>query len=224
MSDGWFDRSYRSGETPPAELDARVLAAARRATRRWTLPVIAAGAFTIVAAAVLGLLITGHALYVPPGEVSHPDATGNQPEFQVDVVRPPIESDATLPTAPYDRREPGATSLPNLRTEFEDDMEPAAKSPELDCKRTALIGPLGGAGRRDLVQVCAGDSVSYIEIVWDGDPSCPSRLELNTPAGAAVSLDKGDLVAGPFRVRCEGGQWTRTDTSPPGSPVAPLPD
>ena len=32
MSDGWFDRSYRSVETPPEELDARILAAARRAS------------------------------------------------------------------------------------------------------------------------------------------------------------------------------------------------
>ena len=68
MSDGWFDRSYRSNEAPPAELDARVLAAARRATRRWTLPALAAAALIAAAVLILGLLVTGHQLHVPAGE------------------------------------------------------------------------------------------------------------------------------------------------------------
>ena len=38
MSDDWFDKTYRSNETPPAELDARVLSAARSAVRRRRFP------------------------------------------------------------------------------------------------------------------------------------------------------------------------------------------
>lgn len=65
MSDDRFDRSFRSEESPPAEVDARVLAAARRATRRWVLPLIAAALLTITALAVLGFLVTRHEQYVP---------------------------------------------------------------------------------------------------------------------------------------------------------------
>ena len=38
MSDDWFDETYRSNETTPAELDARVLSAARSAVRRRWFP------------------------------------------------------------------------------------------------------------------------------------------------------------------------------------------
>ena len=38
MSDDWFDKTYRSNETTPAELDARVLSAARSAVRRRRFP------------------------------------------------------------------------------------------------------------------------------------------------------------------------------------------
>ena len=42
MSDDWFDETYRSNETTPAELDARVLSAARSAVRRRWFPRAAA--------------------------------------------------------------------------------------------------------------------------------------------------------------------------------------
>ncbi len=93
MSDDWFRRSYRSDESPPAELDAIVLAAARRATRRWTVPLIAAALLTIAALAVLGFLVTRHEQYVP-------SATGSDLAVPVEGTTvdtefsPPVE-DAT---------------------------------------------------------------------------------------------------------------------------------
>ena len=220
MSDGWFDRSYRSEETPPAELDARILAAACRATRRWTVPVFAAGASTIAAAVVLGLLITGHELYVPSGDRARLDATTGKDGFRLDDVRPPTEPGVVHPKArPEMHVKPDGIPSRDLRAELAESQEAATKFPELDCKRSVLIGPLGGLGRRDLVQICASDGMVHIEVVWDGEQRCPSRLEVETPADATVSLIKRDLVVAQHRYRCEGGEWIRADQARSGNPV-----
>ena len=223
MSDGWFERSYRSGETPPAELDARVLAAARRATRRWTLPAIAAGALTIVAAGVLGFLITGHEQYVPPDEAPRFDSTPGGDGFRIDVVQPSGEPEPLSPhtefASPGMLREPGGIPPTDPKTETEESPEPHRTSPELDCDRSALIGPLGGPERRDLIQICSAAGSLYIDVVWDGEPACPSRLELHTHSGAPVSLDGRDLVVAQTRYRCQEGQWNATGRDRVGDPM-----
>ena len=54
MSDDWFDKTYRSDESTPGDLDDRVLNAARRATRRrWSPPVVAGAAVAAALAVVL---------------------------------------------------------------------------------------------------------------------------------------------------------------------------
>ena len=173
MSDGWFDRSYRSDETPPAELDARVLAAAHRATRRWTLPLVAAGALTTIAVAVLGFLITGHEQYVPPDEAPRFDSTPGGDGFRIDVVQPSRDQERLSPptelASPGMLREPGGIPPADSRAEAEESQAPHRTSPELDCGRSALIGPLGGPGQRDLIQICSGDGTVYIDVVWDGE-------------------------------------------------------
>ncbi|MDE0342333.1 MAG: hypothetical protein OXK82_04035 [Deltaproteobacteria bacterium] len=224
MSDGWFDRAYRSGETPPAELDARVLAAARRATRRWTLPAVAAGALTIVAAAVLGFLITSHELYVRTDEA--PVVVDSPPEgdgFRIDVVQPSGNPERLRPlteiASPEMLREPGGIPPADSRAEAEGSKEPLRTSAELDCRRSALVGPLGGPERGDLVQICSGDGVLYIDVVWDGEPACPSRLELEAPSGVPVRLDGPDLVVAKARYRCQNGQWVASDRERSGGPT-----
>ncbi len=68
MSDDWFDKTYRSEETPPPDLDARILKRARRATRRWAGSLVAAGIFTIAAVLVLAIMLANIELDVPPAE------------------------------------------------------------------------------------------------------------------------------------------------------------
>ena len=215
MSDGWFDRSYRSDEQPPADLDARILAAARRATRRWVVPAIAAGVLTVVAAAVLGFLVTGHEQYVSPNNAPAIDGAASGEALQIDVVQPSEEPDWL--SRPPDFAPPGlpgetdGVPSPDLRTEPAGAEQPAARSPELDCTRSVLIGPLGGPDRRDLVQICTTDATVHVEIAWDGDPPCPSRLKLEAPAGAPVSLESRELVVAASRFKCEKGRWIRTN-------------
>ena len=225
MSDGWFDRSYRSVETPPEKLDARVLAAARRATRRWTLPVIAAGALTIVAVAVLGFLISGHELYVPPDEAPLFDSTVNGDAFRIDVIQTSDEPERLSPPAqlssPALLREPGGVAPPDYERESEAGEEHGGSPTELDCRRSALVGPLGSPDTRDVIHVCSGNGNLYIEVVWDGQPPCPSRLELPAPSGVPVTLNGRELVVAETRYRCQNGQWVGTDRKPFRDPVAP---
>ena len=68
MSDDWFDKTYRSDETSPAELDAKVLKRARRATRRWAVALMVAAAVTVGIALVLALILAMIELDVPPTE------------------------------------------------------------------------------------------------------------------------------------------------------------
>ena len=68
MSEEWFDKNYRSDETSPADLDAKVLKRARRATRRWAVALMVGAAFTIGIALVLALILTRIELDVPPTE------------------------------------------------------------------------------------------------------------------------------------------------------------
>lgn len=222
MSDGWFDRSYRSVETPPEDLDARILAAARRATRRWTVPAIAAGALTIAAVAVLGFLISGHELYVPPDKAARGDSATADDAFRIDVVQPSTGPERSSPPAdlasPGMLREPGGIVPPDLQGDTEASGQHGAASSELDCRRSALIGPLGGPERRDLIQVCSSDDTLYIEVVWDGEPQCPSRLELPTPSDAQVSLAGRDLLVAETRYRCQEGRWIAKSREGSGHP------
>ena len=223
MSDGWFDRAYRSGETPPSDLDARVLAAARRATRRWTLPALAAGALTIVGAAVLGFLITSHESYVRTDEAPVVDSPAEGDGFRVDMIQPSGNPERQRPpteiASPEIFREPGAIPPAVSRAEAEDSKEPLQTSPELDCRRSVLVGPLGGPERRDLVQICSGDGVLYVDVVWDGEPACPSRLELEAPSGVPVRLDGRDLLVAKTGYRCQNGQWVASDRERSGDPT-----
>ena len=223
MSDGWFDRAYRSGETSPADLDARVLAAARRATRRWTLPAVAAGALTVAAAAVLGFLITSHEFHVPTDEAALVDSLADGDGFRIDVVRPSGEPERLRPptdlASPEIFREPGGIPPADPPAETEGSQAPQPSSPELDCRRSALVGPLGGAERRDLVQICSGDGTLYVDVFWDGEPACPSRLELDAPSGVPVRLDGRDLLVAQTRYRCQEGQWIASDRNRSGDPT-----
>ena len=162
MSEDWFDKSYRSDEKSPADVDARVLRRARRATHRWAVSLVAGGAFTIVAAFVLAAVLTNVELDVPPTE------------------RP-----AARDAEPY----------------------PAG---DIDCVRSlALVGPLGGPGRRDRAEICIGADLLRAEISWDGEPSCPSRFAVKASADTSIRLDEGDIVIGSTRYRCVEGKWTR---------------
>lgn len=220
MSDGWFDRSYRSNETPSAELDARVLAAARRATRRWTLPALAAGVLIAAAVLILGLLVTGHQLHVPVGDRASSDSSPDADALEVNIARPPGRTDATKALPPHHLTEPlvdpGGNPGSSPSTDGMAAQAPVANVPEFDCVRSALIGSLGGAGRRDLVQICAGDDKVRIEIVWDGEPPCPSTLEVEAPAQSATALDSADLLIAGVRYRCADGQWSRVENPAPG--------
>ena len=223
MSDGWFDRTYRSRETPPAELDASVLAAARRATRRWTLPAVAAGALTIVAAAVLGFLITSHEFHVPTEEAPLVDSPADGDGFRIDVVQPSGEREPLRPPTelafPQTLREPGGIRPADPQAETEGSRAVRPTSPELDCRRSALVGALGGPERRDLVQICSGDGTLYVDVFWDGEPACPSRLELNAPSGVSVRLDGSDLLVAQRRYRCQDGKWIASTWKRSGDPT-----
>ena len=216
MSDGWFDRSYRSDETPPADLDARILAAARRATRRWTLPAVAAGALTVAAVAILGFLITGHELYVSPVRAPLVDSATGRDGLRIDVVQPSGDPERSSPPTefalPEKIRKPDEVPLPNPLEDDEESSELHRTSRELDCGRSALVGPLGGPERHDLIQICSGDVTLYIDVVWDGEPACPSRFEIDATRGASVGFDGRDLVIDQTRIRCERGQWIRRES------------
>ncbi|MDD9961265.1 MAG: hypothetical protein F4X81_11340 [Gammaproteobacteria bacterium] len=85
MNDDWFDRAYRSDETPPEELNARVLAAARRVTRRWVVPAIAAAVATLIAALLIALALVSHELYVPPATEPAKEPDGQDQELRLEL-------------------------------------------------------------------------------------------------------------------------------------------
>ena len=85
MNDDWFDRAYRSDETPPEELNARVLAAARRVTRRWVVPAIAAAVATLIAALLIALALVSHELYVPPDTEPAKEPDGQDQELRLEL-------------------------------------------------------------------------------------------------------------------------------------------
>lgn len=72
MSEDWFDRTYRSDETSPPDLDARILKQARRATRRWVIALIAGATLTIAIALALAIVLMNIELDVPPTERQPP--------------------------------------------------------------------------------------------------------------------------------------------------------
>lgn len=87
MSEDWFDKTYRSDDKSPADLDARVLKDARRATRRWAGAVVAGGAVTIVVALVLAAVLTNVELDVPPTERPAARDAEPYPAAEFDCVR-----------------------------------------------------------------------------------------------------------------------------------------
>ena len=175
MSEDWFDKTYRSDETSPAELDARVLRKARRATRRWAVALMAGAAFTIAIALVLAIMLTNIELDVPPTE--RRPARDTQPSTTVDL--------------PADEAASGETG------------------PQRNCARSLLlVGPFGGPGRQDRAEICLAADLLRAEFFWDGEPSCPSPLEVEASSDASVLLEGGDLVIGSARYRCVNGEWT----------------
>ena len=68
MSEDWFDKNYRSDETSPSDLDAKVLKRARRATRRWVVALTVGAACTIGIALILALILARIELDMPPTE------------------------------------------------------------------------------------------------------------------------------------------------------------
>ena len=175
MSEDWFDKTYRSDETSPADLDARVLKEARWASRRWAVALVAGAVFTIAIALVLAIVLTNIELDVPP--------TGRQPARD---------------------REPSATA------DLSADESPGGETgPQRNCGRSLLlVGPFGGPGRQDRAEICVAADLLRAEFFWDGEPSCPSRLEVEVSADTPVLLEQGDLVIGPARYRCVDGEWT----------------
>ena len=176
MSEDWFDKTYRSDETSPPDLDARILKQARRATRRWVVALVAGAAFTIAIALVLAIMLTNIELDVPPTERRHSRDT----------------EPATADALPADEAAMGeAGTLQN-------------------CVRSMLlVGPLGGLGRQGRAEICLTADLLRAEFLWDGESSCPSRLEVEVSADARVLLEEGDLVIGSARYRCVDGAWTR---------------
>ena len=187
MSEDWFDRSYRSEEHPPAELDARILAGARRTTRRWAVPLAAAATLTVVAGLVFAALLASVDLDVPPDSestaVDAPPLVLDLPSSTTDTGRPEISVRVAPAPAPPAA---GSCSVPSV-----------------------LVGPFGGPGRRDRAALCHVGGLLRVELAWDGEPSCPSRLSVPLSADTPVSLDGAALVVGATRYRCARGQWVR---------------
>ena len=180
MSDDWFDRSYRSGESPPPELDARILAAARRATRRWTWPVIAAGILVTAALAILGFLVTEHEQYVPPATGT--DYTVPVEGTAVDTDIPPAGKDTTTfeldPDLQGHPAMPPKVVLPDPRTEILLDARTAAGSfPELPCEEPGPNSAANGGERRDQSKPCIDKIELYIEADPSRESSCPPEPE-----------------------------------------------
>ena len=158
MSDDWFDRSFRSEESPPAEVDARVLAAARRATRRWVLPLIAAALLTITALAVLGFLVTRHEQYVP--SASGTDFTVPAEGTAVDTEEFHLpEADSTSqgfdPNLYRSSAAPPKVDLPDMRTEALLDARRSVDSlPDISCEEPATHPLPDGRDPGDGVEPC----------------------------------------------------------------------
>ena len=187
MSEDWFDKSWRSDERPPADLDARVLAGARRATRRWGVPLAAAAALTVVVALVFAAMLASVELEVAPESerprVAAPPVVLDLPAATGDGSRTRRNAPAALPSPPR----PGPCAVPNV-----------------------LVGPLGGAGRRDRVSLCHVGGLLRVDVVWDGESACPEQLSVPVSAETPVALDGDALRVGSARYRCETGQWVRT--------------
>lgn len=187
MSDDWFDKSYRSDAHPPAELDARVLAGARRATRRWAVPLAAAAGLTVVVALMFAAMLASVELEVPPeSERPSPD-------------RPPVALDLPGSTGDGPRRRVGAASPP-LSASPRTDLCPAPN---------VLVGPLGGAGRQDRATLCHVGGLLRVDVVWDGEAACPGELFVPVSVDTPVALDGNALRVGSTLYRCEDGDWAR---------------
>ena len=127
MSEDWFDKTYRSDEKSPADLDARILNDARRATRRWAGSLVAGGAFTIVVALVLAAVLTNVELDVPPTERPAVRDAEPYPAAEIDCVRSLSLVGPLGGTGRQDRAEI-CIGADLLRAEFSWDGEPSCPS------------------------------------------------------------------------------------------------
>lgn len=190
MSDHWFDKSYRSEAHPPAELDAKVLARARRATRRWAVPLAASAGLTVVVALVFAAMLASVELEVPP-ESERPPAD-----------RPPVVLDLPGSTGDGPRRGVIPSSPPLS----------AASRTDLCAAPDILVGPLGGAGRQDRATLCHVGGLLRVDVVWDGEAACPSQLSVPVAPDTPVALEGNALRVGPSLYRCQDGDWVPWDT------------
>ena len=234
MSEDWFDRSYRSDETPPAELDIKILKNARRATRRRAGLLTLGGVFTMTVAVVGSVLLTNVELnfrpaggplapgaepsapanlpYTDSGEANDGDIWEAEGTSKLDEVRIFPESGtfdlpSTYEIAP--RNEPASSTSPppQMVPRQTESVMPLFLTE--NCARSSLlVGPFGGWGRQDRAELCYIEGVLLVDFVWDGEPSCPSRLQVEAPADTRIYLDDGDLAIGSVRYSCTNGQWT----------------
>ena len=234
MSEDWFDKSYRSDESPPAELDIKILKNARRATRRRGRLLMLGGVFTLTVAVVGSVLLTNVELnYRPAGGPLAPGAEPSAPAH-LPYTDSGEANDGDIWEAEGTSKSPEAGRFPESGTfdlpsahEFTPLNEPTSStSPPLqmvpsqtesamplflteNCARSSLlVGPFGGWGRQDHAELCLNEGVLRIDFVWDGEPSCPSRLQVEAPADTRIYLDDGDLAIGSVRYSCTNGQWT----------------
>lgn len=139
MSDDWFDKTYRSEGTPPADLDARILRRARRATRRWAGSLVAAGIFTVAVALILAIVLANIELDVPPTEREPPRGMEPPPTVEADCDR---TLELVGPFGGPGRQDRAEICLINdlLRAEFSwDGEEPCPSRLEVEASVGALV-------------------------------------------------------------------------------------
>ena len=176
MPDGRFDRSRRSDASPPTEAAAKILAAARRTTWRWTLPLVAAAALTVTALAVLGFLVTGHEQYVPPATGT--DFAAPMDGIAVDTEFSQSAAESTILGPEANRRRPVSApprvDLPDLREEALLNARKSAEAfPEITCDDSAAHRGPDSSDRQDVSEFC----IDAIRLYIGSEPgSEPSRL------------------------------------------------
>ena len=168
MPDEFFDRSRRSHDSRPGKAEARILTSVQRVTRRWILPLIAAGALTVVALAVLGILVTRHPQYEPPATESAAGLTIPEGELEIEALFSPakqeaisLERESNLLAPPP---KPPEVSMPDLQIEtLQQNLEPAKPFPELmKCEEPAPDSVLDGLDHADGGGLCIDLIETYV--------------------------------------------------------------